>query len=347
MRVVPSRRPLPILLRPVSGENVHGYARRLAGANGHLSMSVFAPMIGLSVKFGPMSSVLAWAPLIQAAELTEAETTSMRWVPTSAQPGNSKLTVVGVQTARGFVRPRQTRLCISCLKEDGIRRDFWTFSVVAACPLHGDLLVTHCRCGQAIPSGVMGRTYGCICGTAWSDLPTTQAPDAVVRVARNLAARVGGASGYQCENDHPPPFTGLSAHDYMVVVYTLGTAATTPASADGPVKKATGTYRTGTVSEIASFNATVESIKAAAKIIDGWPDSYAALLKEVEGRNTRQTFPRSRVHLRRPSASFLLPQLGAWTACRSICLSMPLTATGTGVEKQCSGAVSETFRLPT
>ncbi len=285
--MAPSRKPLPLLLRPVSGENVLGYARRLAGANGHLSMSVFAPMIGLTTKFGPMSAVPAWAPLIRAAELTEVETASMRWVAASTRPGNSKLTVVGVQTARGFVRPRQTRLCTSCLKEDGIRRDFWAFSIVAACPLHGDLLVTHCGCGQAIPSGVLGRTYGCICGIAWSDLPVTQAPDAVVKVARNLAARIGSASGYHCENDHPPPFTSLSAHDYMVVVYTLGTAATTPASADGPVKKATGTYRTGTVSDVVSFDATVASIKAASRIIDGWPECYTALLEGVEGRNTK------------------------------------------------------------
>src|SRR5690349_14265577 len=178
---------LPIVLRPVPGENVRGFLRRLAAANGHRSMDVFARAIGLHSKFGPTSAAPFWDRLARAASLTEAEVQALCW-NTAKEPG---LVVAGVRTAYGFAYPGSTRVCLACLRESSIRRDFWSFAIVAACPRHATLLTTHCTCGRPFLPSIKGRTWECVCGATLDDLTELSAPTAAVNVARNLAARVG------------------------------------------------------------------------------------------------------------------------------------------------------------
>jgi len=276
---------LPIVLRPEPGENVHGFLSRLAEANGHRGMVAFTRALGLGAGFGPTSASNAWSRLAKATDLADNEVSAMRWISADRTRYGAKIVVAGVETALGFVYPRTTRLCLSCLRETGIRRDFWSFAAVAACPRHGTLLTTQCSCGRILPAGSYGRTHECACGTALERLEEIPAPAAVVRIARNLAARVGVLSGYKCENDFDAPFQTLCAHDFMATVYTLGLATTTLASEDTRVQRATGSYPMSASRNVPTIAMTVARLVGATRIMDGWPDAYVALLKKVEGRN--------------------------------------------------------------
>lgn len=278
---------LPITLRPEAGENVHGFVRRLAGANGHRGLRTFARPLGLGSGFGPASADRAWERLAQATGLTIEEVGAMRWNATGGRaPLAAKIVVAGTLTAKGFAHPRNTRLCLACLRETGIQRDFWLFSCVVACPHHGSLLATTCNCGRLLLPGTYGRTWECACRAVPGDLAEVAAPASAVRIARNLAARVGTASGYACENDLKAPFDALCAHDYMVLVHTLGVAAATLASEDAPVMQGTGNYSMGAAGIVQPLDMALTRLQAAASIIDGWPDAYVGLLRTVEGRNT-------------------------------------------------------------
>jgi transposase len=277
---------LPIVLRPASGEHIHGFLGRLAEANGHLGMVAFTRAIGLGTGFGPTSAGVAWRRLAEVACLTEDEIAAMRWRSPEGRKNSSMVTVAGVRTAIGLAYPATTRLCISCLRETGVRPNFWCFTIVAACPRHEVLLTTECTCGRKLPHGSAGRTRECACGADWYQFEERLAPASAVRIARNLAYRLGPDSRYPATNDFGPPFDQLCAHDYMATVHTLGVAATTPAAEDVLVQKGTGTYRRGASRILTGTDLTISRLDAAVRVMDGWPDSYFALLKEVEGRNT-------------------------------------------------------------
>jgi len=276
---------LPIVLRPGLGENARGFLRRLAEANGHRGIGVFSQAVGLSADLGPMSSDRIWSRLAIAACLTETEVGALRWgMADPARPGTT-VVVAGTRTVLVFARPKCIRLCPACLRETGIWRDFWSFSCIVACPRHGTLLVTNCNCGRPLLAHDYGPIWTCTCGIVAGDLDTVVAPKSALEVARNLAARVGVASGYVCENDLSAPLDALCAHDYMVLIHTLGLAATAAAHEDAPMLQEQRLYRTGISWVVPPLDVVLARLQAAATIIRGWPDAYMSLLGEVEGRN--------------------------------------------------------------
>jgi len=275
---------LAVVLRPETGENGRGFLRRLAEANGHRSMRLFCRALGLGGGFGPASAGHAWRRLAHAASLTDAEVGAMRWNRTGRARLEARIVVSGTPTTIGFVDPKTDRLCPACFREGGIQRDFWSFSCIVACPRHGILLASACGCGRPLLSGTYGRTSACVCGAVPGELADVAAPAAAVRVARNVAARVGAASGYACVNDLGAPFDALCAHDLMVMVRTLGVAGAMPASADPPVAAVTY-YRAGKAEATLAPRVALARLQAAMEVIDGWPGSYVALIRGVEGRN--------------------------------------------------------------
>jgi len=246
---------------------------------------VFSQALGLGANFGPMSAGRIWQRLAIAACLTDSEVGALRWgMADPARPGTT-VVVAGTRTVLGFAQPKSTRLCPVCLRETGIWREFWSFSCVVACPRHDTLLATACDCGRPLLAHDYGRIWACACGAAAGDLGAVMAPRSALKVARNLAARVGIASGYACEDDLPAPFDALCAHDYMALVHTLGLAATTPAHEDAPMLQEQRLYRNGISGIAPSLDVVLTRFQAASIIIDGWPDAYMSLLGEVEGRN--------------------------------------------------------------
>ncbi len=275
---------LPIVLRPEPGEDIRGFLRRLAAANGHRSIWTFSQALGLTASFGPASASCQWDRLAEATDLLNAEVAAMRWRRTEPRSVKTPMVVAGAPTVRGFVHPQLIRLCPCCLREDGILRCFWLFWCAVACPRHGTLLSTACRCGRRLLPDGYGRTWECNCGAAARDLEASVAPTSAVEVARNLAARVGPPSGYSCGNSLPAPFDALCAHDYMILLHTLGLVATTPAHEDVPMPKGRRANEDGLSAAVPALDATLARLEAATAALHDWPDAYMSLLERVEAR---------------------------------------------------------------
>lgn len=275
---------LPIVLRAEPGEDVRGFLRRLAAANGHRSIWTFSQALGLTASFGPASAGCQWDRLAEAAGLSDAEVAAMRWPTAEPRSVKTPMVAAGAPTVRGFVHPQLVRLCPYCLREDGILRCFWLFWCAVACPRHGTLLSTACRCGRHLLPGSYGRTWECSCGAATRDLAASAAPTSAVEVARNLAARVGPASGYSCENSLPTPFDALCAHDYMILLHTLGLVAATPAHEDVPVPKGRRANEDGLSAAVPALDTTLARLEVATAALHDWPGAYLSLLERVEAQ---------------------------------------------------------------
>jgi len=283
---------LPVVVCPEPGESVQGFVRRLAEANGHRSMTVFLGALGLGGGFGSASADRGWGKLASATGLDDDQISRMRWHVRGRNPDGSGVVVAGARTTRGFVQCTNVRLCPSCVRENGIVRDFWQFAVVRACPCHGNLLAEACNCGRPLLRRMWKHVWECACGAVPADLDEVEAPAAALRVARNMAARIGTASGYACVNDLKAPFDALCAHDLMVLVHELGIVAATPASGDVPLrtsplekKKKQSPYRMGSADATSSLAVVLARLRAAMDIMEGWPATFAAMLEDVAGRN--------------------------------------------------------------
>lgn len=210
--------PLAFAPPPAPGENIHGYVRRLALANGHTNVALFARAIG-AAGIGPTSRDLLWERMARATGLPSATLDHMRWVEKpSGRVG--RVDFLGFELMRGFLSPDHVRICPICLKIKGIHRDFWFLSIVAACPRHGTLLADACTgCGQVFSAALAGSPDRCSCGLPFSEMTTTPARPAALRVARNLALMIGASAVGEPDSswylELPPDAETLSLFDYL------------------------------------------------------------------------------------------------------------------------------------
>ena len=284
-----ARRRLAIAPRPAVGENVHGYLRRLADANGHACLDTFLHALGFNGTVGPMSRDEAWHLLADWTDLPVLAVEGMRWRPATgaARPA---LSILGTPVTRALAHPRSMRFCPSCLGSDGIRRDLWSLACVMACPLHRCLLVDACTaCGEWFDAAPNGPPLACRCGLRFDQAPTEAAPPSAVRVARNLALMVGtrasiGAAGSGWTLELPPSFVGMNANDYMAHLEVLGTAATTPAEEDPMMRGTARRYANGATTEQPPIPTVLARIEAATTIMDRWPDAFFGLLSDLQER---------------------------------------------------------------
>jgi hypothetical protein len=272
---------------PALGENIRGYVRRLAIANGHVGVSMFTEAIGV-VGIGPIGSGAAWERLRQATGLPFASLEPMRWVGTRDARG-SRLRFLGHELARGHVRPNSFRICPVCLREDGIVRDFWCLTMAAACPRHGTLLAEACSaCGRGFRTALVGPADGCRCSLPFIEVATTPAPAAALRAAKNLALLIGPAAIGEADPswhlDLPAAFEALELFDYMSYLEVLGRAGSVPAADDRPASSTSRGYRSANLHEQLDIGHTLSLLEAADQIIAGWPRSFDQLLDQVTAR---------------------------------------------------------------
>lgn len=303
------------------GENVRGYVRRLASGNGFRRLLPFSEAFGLA-HLGPESDEQAWERLARVTRLARGDLEPMRWrsagPPRSGSSG-SLLVVLGSPIAVVFLCPTLVRFCPVCLVEDGYLRDFWCVAYVAACPKHGCLLVEECgACRRPLGRATRSRLWSCVCGRRFVDNPAVEAPDAAVRVTRNLAAIIGpakaaGLSDGTCRSDLSPPFVGFAAQDYLAALHTLGVAATTPKEEDKPASCLVPQHGHGNRHKPLALPDQVRRLEAAVGVMDRWPGAYWSLLAEVAGRNTAagHANPAQRAFATRIGRTLLNPLRGA------------------------------------
>ncbi len=213
----------------------------------------------------------------------------MRWQATRTDAG-VRTTFLGHLLAPAFVHAVSMRVCPACLREDGIRRDFWALAHVVACPRHGTMLVDTCpRCGRLFSPTAVGVMDGCVCGGALNDAEPAEAPHFALAAAANLATLVGevlaiGAARPKASATIPPAFEGLGLNDYVAYLQVLGSAATTTNAEDAAVNPKARNYGRGRISRQPSIADTLSLLSGAESMMVDWPTSFYALLGELDGR---------------------------------------------------------------
>jgi len=90
------------------------------------------------------------------------------------------------------------RYCPSCLKQDGIHRELWTWPLVVACPLHRCELVEKCHnCGRSLAWGVIQPGWICCCSAQLADAPAPPALACAVRLATTLESTQNAGAAFE------------------------------------------------------------------------------------------------------------------------------------------------------
>lgn len=282
-------RRLAIAPAPLLGENIHGYVRRLADANGHACLDTFLYALGFRGRVGPTSRDQAWARLARWTGYPATAFDGMRWRPATSD-ARLALTVLDTPITRALLYPSSMRFCPECLRSDGIRRDLWSLAQVVACPVHRCLLVDSCpACGDRFRAAPVGSPVACVCGLRFDGARTAAAPSPATRVARNLALLIGARAGAGMPKldwalELPPPFSGVGVNDYMAYLDLIGTAATTAVDDDPRAEGLTRRYSLGAATAQQPVETVLAQLEAATAIIDRWPGAFHDLLDDLRAR---------------------------------------------------------------
>lgn len=167
----------PVRPRMAKGESLCGYLRRCYWENGHELPTKLSEALGDLYRgdnpneaFGTISDAI---PFLGPECLA-------KWV-------THRLDAISPEGRRHkWLRFRYTpvRYCPTCLKEDGIHREPWTWPLVSACARHQCELLERCHaCGQSSAWWVIEPGWICICGAPLADARVVPALPWAVRQA--------------------------------------------------------------------------------------------------------------------------------------------------------------------
>ncbi len=284
--------PLPFSPYPVLGENLHGYLHRLAEANGHNSIQIFLRSIKIYSRIGPTSDAPGWDRLVSLTLLPPKAFATMRW-RLAGTAREKALEFLGTRISWGHLHPRNMRFCPSCLREDGIRRDFWSIAKVVACPRHATWMADACPgCSEPYSTVSTFNYNSCRCGFLLTDVFTKPASAPATAVSRSLAIIIGtklavGVRAAPWCIDLPSQLRGIGANDYLSYLELLGVAESTPEAKDLQKGEHNYNYNGMTRGQQLSLASELEIVEAGYRILQNWPSNFISLLERVDGRGQR------------------------------------------------------------
>ncbi|MGO9943525.1 MAG: TniQ family protein [Rhodoblastus sp.] len=283
---------LPVFLEPFPGEHIRGFIRRLGRANGFTHLSSVNAALNVSNSFGPEGSDHTWRNLSLTTGLPLSVLETMRWKSVPTEAGPQLKSFLGTRIGSAFLMPRSLRICPSCLAENDTIWSFWNIAYATACPRHHTALIDTCSCGKRLSDSYSLLHLGCECGQRFAELPAMPASASAVRVASNLNFIIdrneAGDNG-SAPIELPSALQSLRAQDYLVLIHSLGLAATTTPEADIPVTRNIPMYRNGNREEPLPISVLNQRIESASSIIDGWPNALFELLDGLVYRNGAST----------------------------------------------------------
>ncbi|HEY3431379.1 MAG TPA: TniQ family protein [Rhodocyclaceae bacterium] len=182
----------------------------------------------------------------------------------------------------------QARFCPQCLVEEPIWRASWEVLFHDACPHHGVWLVDQCTsCGQPV-SWRREHLLRCACGADLRQETPGSAPESMVRLARQLEAKLLGRE----VADDSPVLAGLTLEQTQRFVRYLG-GYMNPVADNKPLK----------LRNAAALQASWPITSLAAEILDQWPkafhDCWSRMQDRVDGDkvNLKGAFRRAHFYL--------------------------------------------------
>lgn len=290
---------LPFVPLPHRWENVHGYLRRLAAANGIGQMDFFRRVAGLR-EIAASHGDASLQPLTEITGLPLDDFEHMRWRPVNGGGVHNQHVMAMGQPVRISVLSAVTmRFCPACLAEGSedrrrILRSVWSLFHVTACPHHRTMLVDDCDapgCGRPFQLRSASPPWSCSCGRRMTDVATRPAPRDAVRAALALMTAAGALHGsgrvmLTRDGDLPPAFRDMSLDVLSTVFEHLSRIEAFRQAGDRPATTSKiRRSRRNPVDQAVPMQQRADLLGAAFRILDGWPITWHALLDEHAAAN--------------------------------------------------------------
>lgn len=280
-RFYPISEPWPFAPRPVIGEHVLGYVRRLCEANGMDTMRAFWATTGLST-LCPWSADSLWLQVQGLTGFCEEDINRLRWSRSGGQ-----ISVKGLPIRQRLLDNIRLRHCPDCLSEGSTLRPTWSIFHVTACERHANQLEDTCgNCGAELRLMSKTTIWDCpVCGT---DIRTHKGRPAREE-ALELAATV---------HAHFDPDTAqrplicidvLTLNQLLTLVDRLGTLASVNPDDDRPTSIDKTYYGIGDLKRSGGLAAARDIVIAGVQVLREWPQAYHDLLANFMDRNLAPT----------------------------------------------------------
>ncbi|WP_370170460.1 TniQ family protein [Sphingobium abikonense] len=285
---------LPFVPLPHKWENIHGYLRRLAAANGIGQMDFFRRVAKLRAISASQDDA-SLQPLTEITGLTLEDFEHMRWRPVNGSGINNQHVIMLGQPVRiSVLSAVRMRFCPACLAEGGddhrrILRSLWSIFHVTACPLHQSMLVDTCdapTCGRTFQHRSASAPWSCTCGRRMTDVVAPPADRDAIRSALALMTASGTLHGsgrvmLTRDGDLPPAFRGMSLDVLSTVFEHLSRIEAQRQAGDKPASSSKiRRLKRSAVDQAITIERRAELLGAAFRILDGWPATWHALLDE-------------------------------------------------------------------
>jgi len=251
-----------------------GYLMRVADANGYQSANWLFEHSGCDPLLPRRVSNIA--PLAELLGIQHEQLESMCYRPIDPHSWKRTSSLNNLEIPSTAINLKRPRVCPTCLKEKPIRRVAWDLSLIACCPKHGNILLSHCpRCSK----GLSWQKGGvCRCHNCDFDLRDAHASEPTARsLALTSYILTRAKLTKDCLSTAAPAFSIL---DHLTLTDLIRTVLFLGAHSIGNGRG----HGFWLCSRLAS-PAMHKLINGAAKALSDWPNNFFKLLENVRSGN--------------------------------------------------------------
>lgn len=271
----------PFVPKPVRGEHVLGYVRRLCEANDMDSLRPFWLSTGLT-NLSPWSADPFWRQLQCLTGLPDELIRRLRWSPTPSD--SAVVELAGSQIRKSFLVTGRLRHCPSCLQEDGVLRPSWSVYHVTACARHAAQLRDTCdECEAPLPLHSRTMAWGCVqCAADLRSARPKPASTGELAFANEVESYFDGGSESGLTH---PDFQSLSLNRLVTMADRFGTLAAATVDVDQPTQLDRTRYGLGNVDQSGGIASASSISKAGFSVLQEWPKAFHDLIATFVDRN--------------------------------------------------------------
>lgn len=180
----------PVQEDVIDDESGHGFALRMAQANGLDGLPLLKKLLG-KTRFAVLD--ISDAPMLSQWFGAMPQRLGIRLGSIATGKGHTEFLYAGHRLGRSyFINRMSPRVCVQCLQEDGYCRSAWDFALMTACPSHACSLLERCPMCDKDLSWDRPRLDTCQCGWTWRDRGNSDGlPPIALAVAAWIRDRMG------------------------------------------------------------------------------------------------------------------------------------------------------------
>ncbi|GLR47632.1 TniQ family protein [Sphingomonas astaxanthinifaciens] len=273
--------PWPFVPKPVPGEHVMGYVRRLCEVNDMGSLRSFWLSTGLT-NLSPWSADSFWRQLQGVTGLPEDLIRRLRSPRTKSH--SAVVDLAGNHIRKNFLVSKRMRHCPSCLQDDRIIRPSWSIYHVTACARHAVRLRDLCaECEAPLPLHSRTMVWGCTkCGADARFATPEPASTDEIAFAHEVESYFDSALNSGLTH---PALQFLSLNQLVTTVNRFGTLTAATKDIDQPTDCDRARYGLGNVDQTDGVAAARKICGPGFSVLQNWPNAFHDLLASFVDRN--------------------------------------------------------------